>query len=420
MLQTTLAVLVALAPILHISSHNLPSGLFYLTLLVSLALLAQQRLANTGEVVRTYWPVMAAFSVLLLAVINATLHYGQWPGANGEGAIRLLLGVSLPLLALSYVPTQRLRWIAWGFVVACTLAFAIVLWLTLPGFVRPETPGNIPVAYSAFMSLFMAITLFSIGWKLTPWPKVEVTIKVVAGILAFAALVLTQARTGWLGLPLFILIGIVLFFNARNRNRAILAAVIATVIAAGAFLSSDVLRHKAVLAYTEAVECTGENSTQDTSICIRFQMWRAALDMAQQDPWTGIGDGGEFRERMKTDSHPKGLVSDFVVTHYFGEPHNDTIFMLAAFGIPGALGILFIYLVPAWYFLLRLRHTHPQACRVAAAMGLAVCLGFAVFGLTELMFRRMNTLGFYAVMVAVFLVLSDPRRAQPKHGSLHR
>lgn len=410
MLQTTLAVLVALAPILHISSHNLPSDLFYLTLLVSLVLLAQQRLANTGEVVRTYWPVMAAFSVLLLAVINATLHYGQWPGANGEGAIRLLLGVSLPLLALSYVPTQQLRWVAWGFVVACTLAFAIVLWLTLPGFVRPETPGNIPVAYSAFMSLFMAITLFSIGWKLTPWPKVEVTIKAVAGILAFAALVLTQARTGWLGIPLFILIGIVLFFNARNRNRAILAAVIATVIAAGAFLSSDVLRHKAVLAYTEAAECTGENSTEDTSICIRFQMWRAALDMAQQHPWTGIGDGGEFRERMKTDSHPKGLVSDFVVTHYFGEPHNDTIFMLAAFGIPGAVGMLLIYLVPAWYFLLRLRHTHPQTCRVAAAMGLAVCLGFAVFGLTELMFRRMNTLGFYAVMVAVFLVLSDPRR----------
>ncbi|MBC7204217.1 MAG: O-antigen ligase family protein, partial [Pusillimonas sp.] len=307
MLPTLLAFLIALAPILHISSHNLPSGLFYLILLVSLVLLARQRFANAGNIIHTYWPVMAAFSVSLLAVINATLHYGQWPGSNGEGALRLLLGVSLLLLACCYVPPQRLRWIAWGFVVACTLAFAIVLWLTLPNFVRPETPGNIPVAYSAFMALFMAIAFFSIGWKLTPWPKTERVIKVVAGTLGFAALVLTQARTGWLGVPLFILIGMVLFFNARNRNRAILAAVIATLIAAGAFLSSDVLRHKAVLAYTEAVECTGENSTQDTSICIRFQMWRAALDMAQQDPWTGIGDGGLFHDRMKTDSHPKGL-----------------------------------------------------------------------------------------------------------------
>ncbi|HCN71957.1 MAG TPA: hypothetical protein DIS96_09640 [Pusillimonas sp.] len=420
MLPSTLAFLIALAPVLHISSHNLPSILFYITLLVSLALMGQQQLANTGRVIHNYWPVMTAFSILLLAVVNAALHYGEWPGSNGEGALRLLLGVSLTLLACSYVPPQRLRWIAWGFVAACTLAFAIVLWLTLPGFIRPETPGNIPVAYSAFMALFMAIAFLSIGWKLTSWPRLEMAIKAVAGVLGFAALVMTQARTGWLGIPLFILIGIVLFFNARNRNRAILAAIIATVIAAGAFLSSDVLRHKAVLAYTEAVECTGENSTQDTSICIRFQMWRAALDMAQQDPWTGIGDGGQFRERMKEDSHPKGLVSDFVVTHYFGEPHNDIIFMLATFGIPGALGMLLIYLVPAWYFLRRLGHAHPQTCRVAAAMGLAVCLGFALFGLTELMFRRMNTLGFYAVMVGVFLILSDPRYERPTPGSLRR
>jgi O-antigen ligase len=41
-------------------------------------------------------------------------------------------------------------------------------------------------------------------------------------------------------------------------------------------------------------------------------------------------------------------------------------------------------------------------------MGVALCLGFAVFGITELMFRGMRTVGFYTMFVALFLVLSEP------------
>jgi O-antigen ligase len=39
-------------------------------------------------------------------------------------------------------------------------------------------------------------------------------------------------------------------------------------------------------------------------------------------------------------------------------------------------------------------------------MGAAVCVGFAVFGLSELMFRGLRTMGFYTVIVAVYLALS--------------
>jgi len=52
---------------------------------------------------------------------------------------------------------------------------------------------------------------------------------------------------------------------------------------------------------------------------------------------------------------------------------------------------------------------------VAAAIGLAVCLGFMAYGLTELMFRGMRTMGFYSVMMGWALALSDPRTLLGNH-----
>jgi O-antigen ligase len=137
--------------------------------------------------------------------------------------------------------------------------------------------------------------------------------------------------------------------------------------------------------------------------------------MFTQHPIVGLGDGSRFHDVMVQDSYPKGLVGDYVigVDDYFGEPHNDLLFMLASFGLPGFLGLLLAFMVPCWHFVRRLGVAVPQPARVAAAMGLALCLGFMVFGFTETMFRRMHMLSFYAMFVAVFLSLSDPRRYVP-------
>jgi O-antigen ligase len=42
-------------------------------------------------------------------------------------------------------------------------------------------------------------------------------------------------------------------------------------------------------------------------------------------------------------------------------------------------------------------------------MGLALCLGFFVFGWTELMMRSIRTIGFYAMTMAWLLALSDEK-----------
>lgn len=90
----------------------------------------------------------------------------------------------------------------------------------------------------------------------------------------------------------------------------------------------------------------------------------------------------------------------------FGEPHNDFFYALANYGLVGLLAFILIYFAPTLVFVKRLKAQFSNEIKVAAVMGLAVCLGFVVFGLTESMFRSMRMLSFYAVLIAWLLALS--------------
>jgi O-antigen ligase len=85
------------------------------------------------------------------------------------------------------------------------------------------------------------------------------------------------------------------------------------------------------------------------------------------------------------------------------------LFSMASHGLLGLAALLLIYAAPIWLFTRRLRAGVSQPARVAAAMGLALCLGFFVFGLTELMLRSIRTIGFYAMTMAWCLALSDEK-----------
>lgn len=407
-----LAFLLAVQPFANLNSAKTPSGLFYVTLVVCLTLLIQRRFAGAGQLTRDYKGVVASFSVLLLAVAGSSLYYGDWAGASGEGAIRLFLGFWVVLLALSYVPLRYMQWGVMGTAAAGALSGCIVLYLTFPDFARPLTPGHNAVTYGNYLVYMAVVAAFSMGWTLTRRPRAERMVKAVTVVLALTGFLLTQTRSGWVAVPVFIVLGVALFVGWQYWRRAIAVALVMFAALLAVFSSSDALRDRAALAYSEVVSCRDSGYLENSSVCIRLQLYRASLDMFKQRPFAGLGDGSRFHETMVNESHPKGLVADFLtdIDVFYGEPHSDLLFVLASFGLLGFVGLVLAYLVPCVYFIHRLDKALPQSARVAAAMGLALCLGFLVFGLTETMFRRMHTLSFYAVYVAVFLSLSDPRR----------
>ncbi|WP_083851235.1 O-antigen ligase family protein [Pusillimonas noertemannii] len=413
MLAISIVALYILLPITLLTSHSLPSGIFYALIATSLFFLKDKGLAITKERTYKYRWLIAGYSALLLVVVISSAYHGEWAGANSEGALRFLLGLWVLLLTLPYISEKYLRSIMWGIYAASLTSTAIVFWLVLNSTHRPSTPAIIIVSYTSLLLLLSVLTIYSLKWQLTRWKRAENILKILLAGAAFGVFLAAQTRTGLLGMPIFILLGLVLFIGTEKPSRLLIGAITLGVLLAVALTNSDAMRTRIVQGLNEVQACQGEKNTQLSSMCIRLQMWRAAIDGGTNHPWTGLGDGGKFNDYMQDAGVPKGLVAQAVVDEPFGEPHNDLLLMFFAFGFPGVLSLLLIYLLPCTYFFPRLlsKKITPQA-KAAAAMGLAVCLGFFFFGITETMFRRMNTIGFYTALVAWFMVLSETRCAQ--------
>lgn len=412
MLPNLIVMLYALLPVALLTSASLPSGVFYALIAASLALLVQKRFAGAAEQTYRYRWLIASYSVLFLSVAASSIYYGDWAGANSEGALRFFLGLWVLLLALPHINPQKLKHSLWGVLIAGLVSTIILLSLIASGNPRPLTPGLILTTYSSIMLLLGAISVYALKWQLTPWLKLESALKILVAVVTFVAFIIAQTRTGLLGLPIFTALGVVLFIGVKRWRRATIAIVIAFAIMLAIVFSNDALRWRIADGINEVMACQIEDRYAVSSMCIRIQLWQSALDAGITNPWVGLGDGGRYGEYLQHTALLKGLVAQSTLDIYFGEPHNDVLLMLAAFGLPGAIGLLLIYFVPCAYFLLRLLEKKaPASARAAAAMGLAVCLGFFLFGLPETMFRRMNTMGFYAAFVALFIVMSNYRSA---------
>ena len=406
-----LLALVGALPALLMATSKGGSAAFYLILICALATLALMP-PNAKRLLNVNTLLTAALGLGVLAIVISQWVNNTWSGSEFERALRLMLGLLLVWAAMRRLPTTHLRWPILGPLAACWVTTTTIFSLAWRDGGRPQTEEYNAVTYGNLTLLFGVLAVYSLGWRLTRWRRTEALLKLVSAAAAFSGFLLTETRTGWLAVPLFVLVGVALFNHRTSlwRGVAIGALIMAVVVAVGT--SSPALRQRAEAGVQEVGQCRTAPLT-DSSMCIRLQLWSAAWRMFEANPWSGVGGGKPFvRELQRAGA--RGEVSAYVAKN-FGEPHNDMLSALATSGILGGLALLAAYLVPAWLFIRRLLiPTLDSALRVPAAMGLAVCLGFALFGTTELMFRGMRTVSFYAATVAWLLAATysaTPARA---------
>ena len=395
-----LLTLVATLPALLMATSKGGSAAFYLILVCALMTLAglprrSEHLKNVNAI------LTAALGLSVLAVVISQWVNGTWSGSEFERALRLMLGLLLVFAALRRMPAAHLRWPIVGAIAACWITATAILSLAWQSGGRPQTEEYNAVTYGNLTLLFGVLVVYSLGWRLTRWRRTEMWVKLVSAAAAFSGFLLTETRTGWLAVPLFVLVGVALFNHRTSLWRGVALGAVIMVAVAAVGTSSPALRQRAEAGVQEVDQCRTAPLT-DSSMCIRLQLWSAAWHMFERNPLTGVGGGKPFVRELQ-NAGARGEVSAFVAEN-FGEPHNDMLYALATSGILGGLALLAVYLAPAWLFMRRLLiPTLDTALRVPAAMGLAVCLGFALFGTTELMFRGMRTVSFYAVTVAWLL-----------------
>jgi len=402
-----LVLLTALLPISNLTSNRGGSGLFYALLVCCLirCFTREGGIAATLRSLGSYKTLLIAFLLPLLAIVFSQLMLGVSHGTSIERGARFSLALPIMLGAFLSIDRQVLRQTMWGIMASGWAATAIVVWqATQPGIGRPVTPGYNAVGYGNLMLLTLVLVIYSLPWTLTRFARLEKTVKIITAIALFGGFILTQTRTGWLAVPVFLAVGALLFGKFRNPLKFIGIVTAGTLLLGALGLTSQSLRERVEAGVNEFQECQSIDPIEDTSVCIRLQLWRTAVAMFEDSPWFGAGRTDTFNNALQTQA-ANGSVSPFVASG-FGEPHNDMLHMLASFGILGGIALIIVYGAPLAVFVRRFRSDHHYAARTAAAMGLALTLGFAIFGVTELMFRGMRTIGMYTAMTAWLLALS--------------
>ena len=400
------ATLIGIQPVFMLSV-GYTSTIFYILSFVCLTLCFSRKGGITATIddwLRYKWlGICLSFSifvVLMVAIVDQRML-----GSALERSVRVCFGLLFVLSACLSLEPRSLRQSVWGIGLSSFFSAVISFWLAWPDFSRPDVPEYNAVSYGNLALLTSVITILSLGWKLTKHQKIEISLKLIiitSGIFGF---ILTQTRSGWVAVPFFIFIGMLLIKNNYSIQRLMGIFISLIFIAFVAFASSKTLVDRAHNAAEEINECIVQ-PLSNTSICIRLQLWRASWEMFKQDPFLGIGGADRFGEELKLLSE-KNIVSKFIIDEGFEEPHNDIFYAMASYGSLGLISILLLYIAPGWIFAKRLLSRESMNLRVAAAMGLTVCVGFFIFGITELMFRGMRTMGFYAVTIAWLLALSD-------------
>ncbi len=418
--------LIAAMPVMMLTGIGHPSRAFYALVVVCLIVCfsrpggIRQTLRDLDE----YRGLAVALSMMVLATAIGMFYSHAILGAEVERSLRVSLGMFVVLGACLTLIPHWLRQSVWGLAAAAWAATGYAVWLSWPTFRRPEdVPEYNAVSYGNLLLLMTMLSTCSIGWPLTRFRKTELTVKILTLIVGVMGFIATQTRSGWLAIPFFIVIGLLLMGFRLFSGKTLLAGLAAVIIAAAVFASSPIMRHRAQDGINEFNECVA-NPVAVSSVCIRLQLWRASWLMFERNPVTGNGSTGAFPVEIEK-LVKAGQLSTFLITELdgFNEPHNDILFTMASHGLTGLAGLLLLYLAPAWIFARRLARHVPQSARIAAGMGLAVCLGFMAFGLTELMFRGMRTMGFYAVMIGWLLALSDVRylsRTEARYSDLAR
>ena len=386
------------------------SGVFYaLTVLcLAICLLRVGGLSATLADLKEYRVLAGAlfFSVCVIAI--AALRTGMRLDIEFERALRVSLGTFVILGACLALIPQWLRQAAWGLVAATWVSAGYAVWLSGASDKRPDNlPQFNAVSYGDLLLLMTVLATISLSWRLTRFRKTEIALKILTPVMGMLGFMATQTRGGWLAVPFFIVIGLVLVSGKASPRKLVVPALIAMLIATAVFASSSVMRQRFQDTITQTAECL-ENPLAISSECGRIQLWHVSWLMFKADPLFGSGSTQSFRPMLE-EYWRRGIVSDFTLAQGFGEPHSDIMFSLASHGLLGLAALLLMYFTPAWIFARRLSSKVAAPARVAAAMGLVVCVGLFVFGWTELILRTLRTLSFYAMSIAWLLALSDER-----------
>ena len=288
-------------------------------------------------------PVLLAF-LLYLGMSIIGIFYSENPV---EGFRRTKVLLNFPFIYTFFQLDKSER--KWHYLVAFiagiftfdTMGFLLQI-LKYKTLILPFRPLGVQQIWTGNINAFALYgLLFIILKKDLSIQKKFFSFLVLAGILG--AIVLTGSRTAYLGMISTLFIFFVIESLKRKKYNLLVSGLGILFIFSLAFYQIPFVKHRSFQIYSNIKAYT--QGKVDTSIGLRFEMWKASYYIIKKHLLFGSGTGDYQVDVKKLIK--KGIVSPAIAK--FNHPHNTYLFVMDTLGIVG----LFILLV--FFYLISLR-----------------------------------------------------------------
>ena len=379
---------------------SVPSGYSYASavLLLSLPLLINKKSYSVLDQNSKY---------LLLAFLAYVLIQGIsiiWDGGalkEFDRPSRSLMGIAILLLCLRYPP--RFIWLMNGIATGAITAGIRALW---DRHITPEQPAFEWMMHIQGGDISMSLGLLSLCGVMCATHTshsrhlIYFSIATAMGILGS---ILSSARGGWIMFPIILIIGYRIFnnwFSARIKWSMALA--LCLLISFCLMPQSGVPQR--VQAAKQDISLYFSGGPKDTSLGLRFEFWKSAIDSFVKKPIFGWGNNGV---RVSQEQQYKSGLITKAAYDFHGHAHNQFLDDMAKRGIIGLSALLALFLFPLTMFKKQLTTAASAEAKTLAACGVVLVLSTIDYCLSQAFLNHNSGIVFYCL--SVILIYSSSK-----------
>ncbi|MFL9924944.1 O-antigen ligase family protein [Herbaspirillum lusitanum] len=405
--QQVIFVLLFLFLSLGMVVNKLAGASFHLLLLASLigiALGGQQRRKQFWLTLTKFWPLHLAMAGMALAVFANHLSLGGGSVKEYNFPLRFFAFTFLfwLFLQMELVQMRRLRW---AFALGAIIMMVRTYYMTQGGASREYSNFMPIIAFTELAALLGCLGVLSIHWDRlrANWRFYGRTLfQVFAGIAGLYAVYLYQSRGAWFAIPVFVIAGCALLSPKRSYSRMLIGVLILASITL-IYGATETVQQRLQQAESDLRGLAAGQA--DTSIGIRFQLWKGAWILLKEHPWAGVGSEG-FAGALRDLAERKILSPSSIALPH---AHNEFLFTGAVYGSIGLIALLALYLVPLIYFV-RFLWVDDKAQKATAMMGVVLVCAFIANGLVDVMFLWRECAIFYGVVLSFLMACAAKER----------
>jgi len=252
----------------------------------------------------------------------------------------------------------------------------------------------------------LAVVMFFIAFIFSKYESLKYRIFTFLSLLSgLYIIIMSQTRGAWLSALLLVVVNIYFFYRKKiklnNKLKIISVSIFAIVIFAiviYAIASNQTVNDRKNDALLEISNWVSGDKTP-TSISLRLGMYSKAFDEIENVPFFGHGYRTSNIALFKNDSSKIGKKSvgfNHLHNAYLTNYYNGGIVLLST--------LLMLLFVPLRIFLIASNQSREDPVHIA---GVTLIIGYASFGMVNILLGDTYMNGFYVFFLAIFMLLTN-------------